>query len=712
MKIWNQAPLVRLLLPFLVGIVAAVYAPHHFNLLLLVSCFVFIAIAALVLIPKFNLSYRHSFWFGGLINILLFLFAYQLTLYKTEKFAVHHFSHFTHSKILVQARVCEETIRKEKSVKAILEIIAIKAEGGWRSTSGKAVVYFKTDSNATALTYGDELLMHFDFKEVSPPQNPGEFNYKRFLSFHNIYHQAYANTSDWKPLSTNSGNTILKYCIGLRSKLLGVLKNNQLTGDELAVGAALLLGYTDKLDAELISAYSSTGALHVLSVSGLHVAIVYMVMNWLLFLLDKHKKTRFLKTVLLLLFLWFYAALTGLSPSVLRAATMFSFIVVAKATNKHTNIYNTLAASALFLLLINPYLLMEVGFQLSYLAVIGIVYIQPKIYEWFTFDNWLLDQIWMITAVSMAAQLATFPLGLHYFHQFPNYFFISNLIVIPLSTLILYVGIAVFVFSEISVVVNYLAMAFAWLIWFLNASVKWMESLPFSLLQGISISVAETWLLYGLIVLILFYLNNRNYKFLMLALSAVILILISQVIEQQKQSQQKKMVIYSIPKTTAIDFIHSRENVLLTDTAFAENKSGLLFRVKHNWWDLGLTTSEVVSGDVEREGLKIHGPWIQFFNTRIYVLSQAIQWKESTTEKPTVDYIVVSKNVKMSIEEIRRVFQVKTLVFDLSNSAYKIKQWKKECEVLHQEYYSIADEGAFEVVLNDGDIQTKRKLIF
>lgn len=701
MKIWNQAPLVRLLLPFLVGIVTAVYLPHHFYYLLVVSWIVFIAIAAIVLIPKFNLSYRHSFWFGGLTNILLFLFAYQLTLFKTERFATHHFSHYATSKNVVQARVCEETIRKEKSVKAILEIIAIKEEGGWRLTSGKAVVYFKIDSNATVLTYGDELLLRVSFKEVPPPQNPGEFNYKRFLSFHNIYHQTFVNASDWKLVRTNSGNPILTYCIGLRSKLLGVLKNNQLTGDELAVGAALLLGYTDKLDAELIAAYSSTGALHVLSVSGLHVAIVYMVMNWLLFLLDKHKKTRFLKTVLLLLFLWFYAALTGLSPSVLRASTMFSFIVVAKATNKHTNIYNTLAASAMFLLLINPYLLMEVGFQLSYLAVIGIVYIQPKIYEWFTFDNWLLDQIWMITAVSMAAQVATFPLGLHYFHQFPNYFFISNLVVIPLSTLILYLGIGVFVFSEISVLVNYLAMAFTWLIWLLNASVKWMESLPFSLLQGISISVAETWLLYGLIVLMLLYLNKRNYKFLMLALSVVILILISQVIEQQKQSQQKKMVIYSVPKTTAIDFIHARENVLLTDTSFAQNKSGLLFRIMHNWWDLGLNVSEVVSGDVEREVLKIHGPWIQFYNKRLYVLAQAIQLKEPYTEKPLVDYVVVSKNVKMSIEEIRHLFQVKTIVFDLSNAEYKIKQWKKECEVLQQQYCSVADEGALEIVVDE-----------
>jgi competence protein ComEC len=700
MKIWNQAPLVRLLLPFLIGIVTAVYWPNHFSNLLLFSLLLFITIAGMVLVPKFNLSYRNSFWFGFIINVLFFVFAYQLTLFKTQKLNAHHFTHLLNDKTFVRARLSEAAIQKEKSVKVILEIMAVKGKVGWRSTSGKAMVYIKTDSNSLDLTYGDELLMFVDFKSVPTPQNPGEFNYKRFLSFHNIYHQAYLDASDWKPLSNNSGNPILKYCIGLRNDLLMVFKNNQLTGDELAVGAALLLGYTDKLDAELISAYSSTGALHVLSVSGLHVAIVYFVFNWLLFVLDKHKHTRLLKTVLLLLFLWFYAALTGLSPSVLRAATMFSFIVIAKATNKHTNIYNTLAASAFFLLLINPYLMMEVGFQLSYLAVIGIVYIQPKIYEWLTFDNWLFDQVWMITAVSIAAQIATFPLGLHYFHQFPNYFLVSNLVVIPLSTIILYVGIAVFVFSEISMLVSYLAIAFSWLIWLLNASVKWIESLPFSLLQGISISVTETWLLYGLIVLMLFYLHNRTYKFLILSLSFLILLFISQVIEQHAQFRQKKMWIYSVPKTTAIDFIHSQENVLLTDTVFAHNKSGLLFRVMHNWWDLGLRNSEIVCGNIDKEVLKIQNNWIQFFNTRLYVLDQAIQLKGPSSEKPMLDYLVVSKNVKMSIAEMSEVFQVQTVIFDLSNTEYKIKQWKKECEARQQDYFIIADGGALEIVVD------------
>lgn len=700
MKVWNQAPLVRLLIPSLVGIIMAVYLPYRFHNLLIYSSFLFIIVAAVVLIPKFNISYRKSFWFGFLINASLLIFAYQLTIFKTQKISPTHFSHFCTGKSIVYARLADSYIEKEKSLKAVVEIIAIKEEKRWRKCSGKAMVYFKTDSLAKCLKYGDELLIEANFKAILPPQNPGEFNYKRFLSFHNIYSQAYVKSHDWIALNKNSGHLILKYSIVLRNKLLEILKQNYLEGDELSVGAALLLGYTDKLDPDLISAYSSTGALHVLSVSGLHVAIVYVVFSWMLFFLDKNKNGKIIKAVLLILFLWFYAALTGLSPSVLRAATMFSFIIVAKATNKHTNIYNTLAASALFLLLINPYLIMEVGFQLSYLAVIGIVYIQPKIYAWFEFDNWILDQVWMITAVSIAAQIATFPLGLHYFHQFPNYFLLSNLIVIPVSTLILYVGIALFTFAQIPIVVKYLSILFTWLIWFLNASVKWIEALPFSLLQGISISVMETWLLYGLIILFLFYLNNRKYKFLIYTLSFCIAILISQVVEQAIQFKQNKIVVYNVQKTTAIDFVHSKQNVLLTDSAFAVNESRLLFHVKHNWWDLGLNKSRIISTDYMHSDLMIKNKFIQFFEKRIFVLDKPIKFSENNSKKLNLDYLIVSSNAKMSIEEIIEMVRVKMFIFDSSNSEFRIKQWKEECEELNLEYCSTMDNGALEINLD------------
>ncbi len=696
MNIWKQAPLVRLIIPFLAGILTAIYFPFQGEYFLPVIVAFAIIIASIVLIPKLNVSYRKSWWFGGLVSFTLFAAGCQLTILKTEKFRTDHFFRLTDGSAYVHARVAKSCVEKERSVKTVLEITEVKQGSQWHKTSGKAMVYFKKNENALRLKYGDQLLLKTNFTDVSPPQNPAEFDYKKYLEYNNIYQQAYVASNSWTSTGINSGNTILSYCISLREKLLNTLSSNNIKGDEYAVGAALLLGYSDKLDAEIISAYAGTGALHVLSVSGLHVAIVYAVFNWLLFFLDKFKRGNIIKAAFLLLLLWFYSALTGLSPSVLRAATMFSFIVIAKSFNRHTNIYNTLAASAFLLLLFDPYLIMNVGFQLSYIAVIGIVYIQPKIYNRFEFNRWLPDQIWLITTVSIAAQIATFPLGLYYFHQFPNYFLLSNFIVIPLSTLIIYLGIALFSFSGIAAVTGFLAVIFSYSVWLLNSSVKLIEQWPYALLSGISISALETWIIYGTIILSLYYFAKPKFQYLMYLSGALILLLCLQIKEQQDQYHQKKLIVYNIPKTKAIDFIDAKNNLLYTDSAFTKNESQLLFHIKHNWWELGIDENQIVSKNIRSAALNIQDNFIQFYDKRIIVINNE---NYRIAQPVNTDYIIISKDPKIKMKDILKYCAAKKIIFDSSNSIYKLKKWKEECIALHQPYYAVADSGAFVVDL-------------
>jgi len=702
MNLWNQAPFIRLILPFLAGILIAIYFPFPLEHSIYIILFLSAIIALLILIPKLNISYRKSWWFGLLVNTTLFIFSYQLTVFKTEKFATNHFSKFNDSTQFVYGKLSEPYLEKEKSLKAVVEVLAVKQGDKWKNTCGKAMIYFKKDAHSLKLQYGDEILMKVNFKEVPPPQNPGEFNYQRFLAFHNIYHQAFIKKDDWVFAGRNSGNLILRTSFNLRNTLLNVFIANHIQNDEFAVGSALLLGYVDKLDADIITAYASTGALHVLSVSGLHVAIVYVVFNWLLFFFDKIKYGKIIKAMLLLLLLWFYASLTGLSPSVLRSAAMFSFIIIAKAFNRNTNIYNTLAASAFFLLLFNPFLIMDVGFQLSYIAVIGIVYIQPMIYNWMEVRIWFLDQVWTITSVSIAAQIATFPLGLYYFHQFPNYFLLSNFIVIPVSTLIIYLGLSVFAFSKIPFLVKYLAICFSWSVWFINSSVKLIETWPYAVLRGISTTAIETWILYGLIILFLFYFSKKQFKYLVFAMSLAVILLSLQVVEQYKQFDQKKFIIYDIPKTSAIDFISAKSNVLLTDTAFSKNESGLKFRVKNNWAELGINNTKIISGNFKTNKLIVNENFIQFYEKRMAMVNSGgiIKNKNLLSLKPLVlDYLIISNNPHLHISEIGKQYDSKIIVFDSSNSEYNVSKWKTECSKLNQSYYSVMDSGALVVNL-------------
>jgi competence protein ComEC len=271
------------------------------------------------------------------------------------------------------------------------------------------------------------------------------------------------------------------------------------------------------------------------------------------------------------------------------------------------------------------------------------------------------------------------------------------LLVIPISTIIIYLGIAVFAFAKVSIIVSYLALGFSWSVWLLNASVKWIEQLPFSLLQGISISIVETWLLYGLIILFVFYLTNRKYSYLMYAFVALILVLVSQVYEQHQQFHQKKIVVYNIPKTSAIDFVSAKSNVLLTDTTFAKNESRLLFHVKHNWWDLGADKNQIVSSSFNNEVLKINQNWIQFYDKKMVVVTNDTMIGEGYSKPINIDYLLISNNPKLKITQVLKKFNCKKLIFDSSNSEYKIAAWKKECLALNQPFYAVSESGAFEL---------------
>ena len=426
-----------------------------------------------------------------------------------------------------------------------------------------------------------------------------------------------------------------------------------------------------------------------------------MVLNGLLYFLNKFKYGNIIKAVLLILFLWFYAVLTGLSPSVMRAATMFSFIIVGKGLHRYTNIYNTLMVSAFLLLLINPYLIVEVGFQLSYLAVIGIVLIFPKIYHLWETDNWLKDKIWAIICISISAQIATFPLALLYFHQFPNYFIFSNLIVIPMVTIIIYLGIGVFLISPLSWLSGILAQVLNWVIVFLNSCVKFIEQLPYSITQGISISVLETWFIYFMIGCLLTFFMINHVRYLKYGLTLIFVLLVFQVVEGYKEAYQRKLIVYNVSKTSAYDFIDGRKHLLLADFSLINNENKLLFHIRHNWWDMGIKNVNMV--DIERMSmlngngnLFIKGNLLQFYDKRLVLIKESLprNWRAA---KIKVDYAILSKNVKLYIADLLTIYDVGYIIIDSSNSLWKTKKWLEEAEELGIDCYSVSEFGAFQV---------------
>ena len=692
-------PFFRLLIPFLAGIIFQIYLQTDIPFLFGTIVMLGILLLAAAYFKPIALSYRLRSVFGSILTCSLFLSGVYLVTLKTESRDASEFSNISEKEGFYYVRLHEPYLEKDRSLKVVMDVLAVKKDNAWISSTGKAMFYIAKDSLSEKLRYGDCLVVKTSFTEVPSPKNPSEFNYKQYLYFHNIYRQAYVRAGEWKTTGENTGNTLLRWSYSLRDELLDVLKQCGLTGEEYSVTAALVLGYEDKLDPDIISAYSSTGALHVLSVSGLHVGIIYFVFNLVFSFLDKRKRGHIAKTFLLLFVIWFYATLTGLSPSVLRSAAMFTFIIVGKGFRLSTDIFNTLAVSCFVLLMFDPYLVMEVGFQLSFLAVFGIIFIQPRMYDLWRPKTKVMDWIWALTTVSLAAQLITFPLGLLYFHQFPNLFLFSNLVVIPVSTILLYLGILLFFVWKIAFIGPLVAKLLWASVWVLNHSVKFMETLPHAMIQGITISIFETWLIYGMIAFVSAFLFNRRRKYLLMAMASLAVVLSVQAVQNHFELRQKRFIVYSAPRSTAIDLVSGKKDYFISDPGFMQNKSRMLFHVKHNWWDSGLNEQVLLprsdSMRMKDDVLMVKEHFIHFYDKTILLADSNFRFVENSGEKIKVDYLLICAAPEWKLEKLFSLVEPQQVIFDNSNPAWKIRKWKSICEKNNMPSYDTNEQGAF-----------------
>lgn len=694
MNQFGQYPFVRILLPFLAGILSHIYLGWDGPFLLFLFVFLFAVYFTDFLTVNIFGRFDMRVFNGIYLMVLLFLAGILWTGFSDDRKSEYHYLNLSEEERTYVAEIIRDPIVKEKSVKAEVRITAYLDEREKIPLKGKVILYFKKGEEALNLQYGDEILVRTKLNKIPPPQNPGEFDYRQYCVFHRIYSQGYADESHWRKTG-NDGNPIFTFASQSRKKLLSILKSAGLENQEYAVASALILGYTDEIDQQTKTAYSSSGALHVLSVSGLHVAIIFLVFDKILLFLLYFKNGKYYKAFLILLILWLYALLTGLSPSVMRSAAMLSLVVIGKLMNRNASIYNILCGSAFLLLCIDPLMIMEVGFQLSYLAVLGIVYIHPKVYHLVFFQNKILDFTWNVTAVSIAAQVATFPLGLLYFHQFPNYFLVSNLIVIPLGTVILYNGILALIFSFVPWLNEALIFTLKWSVRILNESVYWVEQLPYSLSTGISITIFETWLIYLMLISFLFYSDWKKTWLLKFSMATFILIFCLFSIEKWNQNHHSELVVYHVKKEKAIDLINGRTHLFMADSSLRNDPNKMLFHILHHWDDRGIRTNyfDRLPDAPSENGLFAKGNYYGLNGLRIVLVDSSVKLF-SPKVRMKVDVLILSGNPKVNLDQLREMYEFEELVIAPSNSRYRIQQWKNEKRI-EEKIYVVSERGAY-----------------
>lgn len=691
MHSWTPYAFVRIVSFFIAGIVLGIYQPdfipQHIATIALMGL-----VAVYLFLTWIMKGEGRSLLAGTLGLLAIGVSGYVNTLVHTDSQRPDHFMHVTGPIDKYYAVISGYSEKKEKSWKAEAKVQQVYYQGTWHECSGKVLLYFARNDFEEPFRYGDKLLINGSPRELQPPANPGEFNYKRFLTFRKIYHQHFIPAHQVLLLSNDPASNFLSLSYRVRAWAERVLEKYISGEQERAVAGALLLGVKDGLDNELVQAYASSGAMHVLAVSGLHVGIIYLIISVLVKPLDKVRHGKWLLALVGIGALWSYAFITGLSPSVLRAVTMFSVMALSKPLNYKTNIYNTLGVAAFILLLWEPYLIMSVGFQLSFLAVIGIVYMQPKLYWLWSPNHLLWDKVWQITCVSIAAQLATCSLGLLYFHQFPVYFLVSNLFVIPGAIISVVLGTLLLLISFFDPVATVIGFILEFFLWVLNNLVFWVEQLPFSLINNIYITTFQTWLLMGMLVSALLLLHFRRFVFMVVILFCAIALGLMHWYHYYGEVRPEKFVVYHVAGKTAMEWSSRGKSFLRADSTLLNDAERIRFHVRPNRLISGIHHSSTALPFMR----SFQGGYLFVWSNKIIV--QLTSESFSLPEGLKVDYIVISNN---SIRNVSTLDQVtcKTIIIDSSNTFYTASKILNQAATLNLPVYSVLHQGAFVIKL-------------
>ena len=700
MSSFSHIPMVRITIPFMAGVILFANLQRQ----LVWEHIVILSITLLIsgfLIKRYLLAnFEYRFAFGINAKLFLIFAGYVLAQERHQLSRPDHFIHHPPEGTLLRLRLTEPISEKANSFQIRARVTHVVDSLMAISTRGKLIVWLQKDSLAAGLRYGDVIYIENQLQEVSEPMNPHAFNFKRFLAFQNIFHQAYRRSGQWHHSGHNQGNPLIASAHQLREKALKTLEANNIKGREFAVASALLLGYREYLDEDLQREFAGAGAMHILCVSGLHVGIIFLALNLIFGFLGRLPRGKLFKTAAIIAMIWFYAAITGFSPSVLRASTMFSFVAIGQSFNRKTNIYNTLAASALLLMILDPFIIQRIGFQLSYVAVLSIVWLQPMFYKWAHFKNPVLDHAWGIITVSLAAQLGTGPLALYYFNQFPNYFLLTNLVVIPLTGLIIKSGIIMFIVSPISILGQIAGHVLAWIILVLHNAVRIIEGLPYSVSNHVYISFADTLLIFGLILLGgLFWSMSR--KSLSIAFLLLLLMFSSSLaLRSIKNQEQLSLVVYHVPNTTAIDIIEGRNCFFVSGQIPEERAGNLDFHLGENRLRAGIKPRRVWVGDTVVKGghFYLRKPFLQLGMHTLLWVNQQNPAPDISLVPVSLDFLILSDNASFDLPYHSEYLQSTKIIIDSSSGFRQTSQWIQQCDTLGLDCWSVRHQGAF--VLN------------
>lgn len=692
---FGTAPFVRLLLVYLFGIgIGFQFNPNaHVYLCLIALAILCIGSFFLIASIKRFENFRSYKYLSFLFYLFLFFIGWSSVWSSHPNILTTHFSHQQPQALIGyindEPKITNTTVRFPLRITQILQ-------GGTKSIStGNLLVNIRFDTLSDEIVsefkYGNEFLIPSTYSLINPPYNPNEFDYQSYLAKHLVWHQANLSADDLIQIGSERGNLFIDHALVFRQEMIEKLSRSLTNSDALAIVSALVLGYRNELDQEIINTFSATGTIHVLAVSGLHVGIVFLVFSTLFFWM-KRGSWKILRALFLITLIWIYAFVTGLSPSALRASIMISFGITALTVARRNNIYNTISSSAFFLLLYDPNHIADIGFQLSYLSVLGIVYLYPKLYALMIIKNRILSALWSYAAISVSAQLATFPLVLFYFHVFPVYFLPANILIILPVTWVLYLGILILLIPY-GVIHSWLSWILENLIVLMNKILVLFEQLPYAVLKEIWIVKWQYLIIYALLLGCISFLFFKKRNTMYIIVGSLLLLLCGRIVKIIKNQSLNEIRIYNVYRNLAIGFFDNTGATFYTDS-LTENSSRFQYSVKPNIKASGHSSQMKFINQGESfngNNLLITNNIIQFNNKRLL-----IYWEEqSLVDSIFIDLLLIRNNSSINLQQIMRNIKFKKIILDASNNDWYIKEIEREAEIIGIPVYILKNNFAY-----------------
>ncbi|MCY7359613.1 MAG: ComEC family competence protein [Rudanella sp.] len=700
----KSAPFARFALALVAGIIGYHYCPnaHYFAIItgvVGIGCFVGgWWQQAHHQTPGFR---SLGMWFG--LVTLAMLMGWLTTRYHTPRTHPDNIVHLTDSLRAYVGVIDGLPEERAKTYRVELEISKASTDrAGWHPLSGRVIVYLdKTGQKKPR--YGEVWIVSGEPRPIDPPLNPAEFDYKQYLGNKGIYHQQYLRPYQRQEIGYAPRNQIIRFATSMNAFADSVFTRQVGSKAESGIVNAMLLGVRDDVDPELYKAYSAAGAVHVLSVSGLHVGILFNVMVLMLGLFRKGKKTRKEKLIIgiaQLVVLWFYALVTGLSPAVLRSAGMFSVLILGSATNREANILNTLGVSSFFILLFDPYALFSAGFQLSYVAVAGIGLWHKSVYELIEVKNKFLDHVWEITAVALVAQLATFPLGVYYFHQFPTYFLLANPVVMDMVAGLLPLAMFSLAVCWVPFLRDLTGFLLQKMTWLLNQSVSQTSQLPGGLWERLWLSAFEMLILYGVILAAMYAWRARQASYGWLATGLALLLMGMLLSDELARRNQQRLAVHFLPHKTAVSLTSGGQSILLTDLDVANDPRSFDFYLKNTFglWGIG----DLTVGNTKQDSLQTvpgyrqtdaYALWV--WQGKTVLLINKLRGQTRWQLPAVVDYAIIRRNAMQQWSDLDRRVVARHIIFDDSNKTPLTDRLLLEARQRGIRCYSVRQQGAY-----------------